>query len=118
MNRSDEAEKLWTEYNKWYQCLVALIVMEREALTIRFPSELLSKARKFKEDNESLNDLVVEALEREVQRRKGWAAHQRIIARSATVKTRTGTQPASTELIRSLREGEYSSLENSCKDAN
>ncbi|MEH2236951.1 YlcI/YnfO family protein [Nostoc sp.] len=40
--------------------------MEREALTIRFPADLLVKAKKIKEGNESLNDLVVEALEREV----------------------------------------------------
>ncbi|MBN3872110.1 YlcI/YnfO family protein [Nostoc sp. JL33] len=79
--------------------------MEREALTIRFPADLLVKAKKIKEGSESLNDLVVEALEREVSRRRGWAAHQRIIARSETV-TKTGIQPASTDLIRSLREDE------------
>jgi hypothetical protein len=60
--------------------------MEREALTIRFPADLLIKAKKIKGSSESLNDLVVEALEREVSRRRGWAAHQRIIARSETVK--------------------------------
>ncbi|MBD2593529.1 hypothetical protein H6G74_04195 [Nostoc spongiaeforme FACHB-130] len=78
--------------------------MEREALTIRFPSELLAKARKLKDDGESFNDLIVEALEREVKRRRGWAAHQRILARSEIVKAKTGIQPASTDLIRSLRE--------------
>ncbi|MEH1871490.1 YlcI/YnfO family protein [Nostoc sp.] len=86
--------------------MVALIAMEREALTIRFPADLLVKAKKIKEGNESLNDLVVEALEREVSRRRGWAAHQRIIARSEIVKAKTGIQPASTDLIRSLREDE------------
>ncbi|WP_334996879.1 YlcI/YnfO family protein [Nostoc sp.] len=80
--------------------------MEREALTIRFPADLLVKAKKIKEGNESLNDLVVEALEREVSRRRGWSAHQRIIDRSETVKAKTGIQPASTDLIRSLREDE------------
>ncbi|MBK1987693.1 hypothetical protein A0J48_009115 [Sphaerospermopsis aphanizomenoides BCCUSP55] len=80
--------------------------MEREALTIRFPSELLAKARKIKESSESLNDLIVEALEREVRRRRGWAAHQRIIARSEAIRARTGTQATSTDIIRSLREGE------------
>ncbi|MBW4564446.1 MAG: hypothetical protein KME32_25575 [Mojavia pulchra JT2-VF2] len=80
--------------------------MEREALTIRFPPDLLAKARKLKESSESFNDLVVEALEREVRRRRGWAAHQRILARSETIKTKTGIQPASTELIRSFRENE------------
>ncbi|MEH2388163.1 MAG: YlcI/YnfO family protein [Nostoc sp.] len=51
--------------------MVALIAMEREALTIRFPADLLVKAKKIKEGSESLNDLVVEALEREVSRRRG-----------------------------------------------
>jgi predicted CopG family antitoxin len=37
--------------------------MEREALTISFPVELLAKARKLKNDGESFNDLIVEALE-------------------------------------------------------
>ncbi|MEH2435605.1 MAG: YlcI/YnfO family protein [Nostoc sp.] len=80
--------------------------MEREALTIRFPADLLVKAKKIKEGSESLNDLVVEVLEREVNRRRGWAAHQRIIDRSETVKAKTGIQAASTDLIRSLREDE------------
>lgn len=83
-----------------------MIAMEREALTIRFPADLLVKAKKIKESSESLNDLVVEALEREVSRRRGWAAHQRIIARSETVKAKTGIQAASTDLTRSLREYE------------
>ncbi len=80
--------------------------MEREALTIRFPSDLLAKARKIKDISESFNDLVVDALEREVRRRRGWAAHQRIIARSEIVKAKTGIQPASSSLIRSLTEDE------------
>lgn len=88
--------------NEVIKKLVTLILMEREALTIRFPSDLLAKARKLKQDNESFNDLIVEALENEVRRRRGWAAHQRIIARSENVKAKTGIQPASTDLIRNL----------------
>ena len=80
--------------------------MEREALTIRFPADLLVKAKKIKEGSESLNDLVVEALEGEVSRRRGWAAHQRIIVRNETVKAKIGIEPVSTDLIRSLREDE------------
>jgi hypothetical protein len=95
-----------SSYNKWYRYLVATTAMEREAVTIRFPADLLAKARKLKEGSESLNDLVIEALEREVRRRRGWAAHQRIIARSETVKAKTGIQPSSGDMIRSLREGE------------
>ncbi|MBW4508464.1 MAG: hypothetical protein KME64_18400 [Scytonematopsis contorta HA4267-MV1] len=80
--------------------------MEREAITIRFPSDLLAKAKKLKEGSESFNDLVVEAVEHEVHRRRAWAAHQRVIARSETMKTRTGIQESSTNLIHSLRKGE------------
>ncbi|MDZ8086003.1 MAG: PAS domain S-box protein [Nostoc sp. DedQUE12b] len=48
--------------------------MEREALTICFPPDLLAKARKLKEGSESFNDLIVRALEREMRHRQGWAA--------------------------------------------
>ncbi|MDZ8070342.1 MAG: YlcI/YnfO family protein [Nostoc sp. DedQUE08] len=65
---------LWAEYNKWYPYLVTLIAMEREALTICFPPDLLAKARKLKEGSESFNDLIVKALEREMQQRQGWAS--------------------------------------------
>ena len=53
--------------------LVTLIAMEREALTICFPPDLLAKARKLKEGSESFNDLIVKALEREMRHRQGWA---------------------------------------------
>ena len=80
--------------------------MEREAVTIRFPADLLAKARNLKDGSESFNDLVVKAVEQEVRRRRAWAAHKRIIARSEAVKAKTGIQPASWDLIRSLREGD------------
>ncbi|MGH1394053.1 MAG: YlcI/YnfO family protein [Trichormus sp.] len=80
--------------------------METQDLTIRFPSELLAKAQKVQESNESFNDLVVKALESEVTRRTVWAAHQRIIARSEIIKAKAGIQASSTDMIRSLREGE------------
>ena len=80
--------------------------MEREAIAIWFPTALLVKARSLKSSSESFNDLVVEAVEQEVRRRRGWAAHQRIIARSEAIKVKTGTQPTSTDLIHDLREGE------------
>jgi PAS domain S-box-containing protein len=65
---------LWAQYNKWYPYLVTLIAMEREALTICFPPDLLAKARKLKEGSESFNDLIVKALEREMRHRQRWAA--------------------------------------------
>ncbi|MBW4598052.1 MAG: hypothetical protein KME29_00155 [Calothrix sp. FI2-JRJ7] len=79
--------------------------MEREAVTIRFPSGLLETAKSFKDGNESFNDLVIDAVERELRRRKGIAAHQRIVARSQKIKNRTDTQESSIDLIRNLREG-------------
>lgn len=84
--------------------------METEDLTIRFPLELLAKAQKVQETNESFNDLVIKALESEVRRRRGWAAHQRIIARSESIKAKTGIQPSSTNMICSLREDDTSRI--------
>jgi hypothetical protein len=60
----------------------------------------------YKEQNESLNDLAIAALTREVSRRKGLSAHRRIIARRERIKQKTGTQPSSVDLIRQLRAGE------------
>lgn len=80
--------------------------MSKEAVTIRFPSDLLSQAKQLKEGGESFNELVIEALEREVKRRKGIATHHRILARRQEIKVKTGLQPNSTALIRRLREGE------------
>lgn len=73
---------------------------EREAITVRFPAELLAQVRKHKSQNESLNDLVIKALEREVRYRQGLAAHHRIVARGEKVREKTGTQPNSIDLIR------------------
>jgi hypothetical protein len=50
--------------------------------------------------------MMVEAIAREVRRRKVLAAHERIVARSAEVEAQTGIQSSSVELIRQLREGE------------
>ena len=49
---------------------------EREALTVRFPIGLMAQMRKYKSHGESLNDLVIKALEQEVRYRQGLAAHQ------------------------------------------
>jgi hypothetical protein len=50
--------------------------------------------------------MVVEAIAREVRRRRSLAAHQRIVARSAEVEAKTGIQSSSVDLIRQLRAGE------------
>ncbi|MGG6240050.1 YlcI/YnfO family protein [Nodosilinea sp. AN01ver1] len=80
--------------------------MERQAVTVRLPTDLLEQIKRFQENRESFNELVIEAVTREVQRRQALAAHQRIVARSAEVESQTGVQPSSVELIRQLREGE------------
>lgn len=80
--------------------------MEREALTIRFPAQLLQKIRTLKRDDESLNELVVQALEKEIKWRSAWAAHGQIQTIREQVKRRTGVHPDSVPLIRQLREGE------------
>lgn len=80
--------------------------MEREAVTVRIPGDLLHQARQLREGSESFNEMVVEAIAREVRRRQSLAAHQRIVARSAEVEAKTGIQSSSVDLIRQLRGGE------------
>ena len=80
-------------------------VSRREAVTIRFPIDLLAQAKQLKKDKESFNELVIAALEQEVRRRRAMIAHQSILARRAQIKARTGIQPEATALIRGLREG-------------
>jgi hypothetical protein len=78
----------------------------REPLTIRLPVALLERARAVKAQRESLNDLVVEAVEREVRRRRGLQAYEAILSMRKQIVDCTGLQPDSSALIRSLREGE------------
>lgn len=78
----------------------------RESLTVRFPTGLLAKAKLHKSKDESLNDLVIKAIEREVRHRQGLSAHHRIVARREKIRQKTGTQTSSVDLIRQLREGE------------
>jgi hypothetical protein len=80
--------------------------MQRESITIRFPSGLLAQAKALKVDKESFNDLVVEALDHEVQRRQAIITHERIRSRRQTIFQRTGVQLGSADLIRELRSGE------------
>lgn len=80
--------------------------MDREAVTILIPVDLLEQARQFRAGSESFEEMVVEAIAREVRRRKALAAQERIVARSAEVEAKTGIQPSSAEWVRQLREGE------------
>lgn len=77
----------------------------REALTIRFPHRILVKAREIKTDRESLNEFVVDAVEREIQRRQGLAAYDEILRVREEIRAESGVQPDSTPMIRELREG-------------
>jgi hypothetical protein len=77
----------------------------RNAITVRFPSVLLSRARASTTDRESLNDLVIEAVEREIRRRQGLLAYAAIRRLREDIKTRAGSQPDSSPLIRELRDG-------------
>lgn len=79
---------------------------EREPLTIRVPPAVLARARQLKAAGESLNDLIVHAIEQEVRRREGFQAHEQILRVRQQVRRRTGGQPDATELIRAMREGE------------
>ncbi|NEP11054.1 MAG: hypothetical protein F6K14_12735 [Symploca sp. SIO2C1] len=80
--------------------------MKLEAVTIRIPTDLLEQARQFREGSESFNEMVVEAIASEVQRRRILTAHERIVARSAELEANKGIQSSSVELIRQLRSGE------------
>jgi hypothetical protein len=80
--------------------------MEREAVTIRFPVDLIKQAKQLKDGGESFNELVVEALKHEVKRRKAWAAHETILKIREQVKQRTGIHPDPAPVVRQLREGE------------
>lgn len=80
-------------------------MQQKESLTVRFPVELLTELRLHRAQDESLNDLIVKATEREVRYRRGLAVHQRIVARREQIERKTGTQPSSINLIRQLREG-------------
>lgn len=81
------------------------MAQSRDALTIRIPAPLLARARDVKDDRESLNDVIVEALDREVRRREGVRAVADIVALRERIAAETGPQPDSTALIRELREG-------------
>ncbi|MBI2939767.1 MAG: hypothetical protein HYY04_04950 [Chloroflexi bacterium] len=78
----------------------------REAITIRFPTGLLTSAREVKAARESLNDLVVEAVHREIRRRQGLDAHTSIVQLREQIRARTGPHPDAGPLIRALREGD------------
>lgn len=78
----------------------------REAITVRFPSGTLSDARKGKAERESMNDLIAQAFQAEIARRRGMQALERIRKIREQVGAESGNQEDSGPLIRALREGE------------
>jgi hypothetical protein len=83
------------------------VAERRHTTTIRFPGELLAKAKDVRAPNESLNDLVVESVEREVRRRQGLQAYYEDIVRlREKIEAQRGVQSDSRSLIRALRDGE------------
>ena len=77
----------------------------RDPMTVRFPRALLREARQLKGGQESLNELVVSAVDRELRRRRGLRAYEQILEIQADVRRTSGVHPGSTPLIRALREG-------------
>ncbi|MGH2530958.1 MAG: YlcI/YnfO family protein [Thermomicrobiales bacterium] len=76
----------------------------RQPVTIRCPAELLAKARALLADQESFNDFVVRAVEREVRRRQRLRAHDEISRIRERITADRGLLSNSTPLIRELRE--------------
>lgn len=74
--------------------------MENESVTINFPVNLLEQIKEIKKDQKSLNEFVIETLEKEVQKYKISSAHQTILKLRAEVKKRTGIHPYPVMLIR------------------
>jgi hypothetical protein len=90
-----------------YETSLEVLTMEaREELTIRFPPGLLTRAKEAKSERESLNDFVVDAVDREVRRRRGLQAYDEILRVRDETRARTGVQADSSPLIRALREGD------------
>jgi len=80
------------------------MAQSRGATTIRLPVDRVDRAERVKVVDESFNDLVVDAIEREVRRRQGLHAFAAIQETRDQVETRTGPQPDSVPLIRALRD--------------
>jgi hypothetical protein len=72
------------------------------SISLNIPQELLESAQRLSSPEETLNDVVILALDREMRCRKGLAAHQKILALNKELPP----QPDDTELIRQIRKGE------------
>jgi hypothetical protein len=79
-------------------------MVAREAVTIRFPEEVLARARATK-GHESFNEYVVEAVDREARRRQGLSVYAEILRIREEIEKESGIQPDSRPMIRDLRDG-------------
>ena len=78
---------------------------DRVAVTVRFPRELMERARALENGGGSFNDLVVKALEREVRMRHAREVGKRIDELRERTRREFGLLSDSTPVIRQLREG-------------
>jgi hypothetical protein len=76
----------------------------RDPLTVRFPSKLLDQTRTVKRPGESLNDVVVSALEREVRRRTALELGTTILRTRDEMLASGPRTSSSIDLIHELRE--------------
>jgi predicted CopG family antitoxin len=77
----------------------------RAVVTIRLPAEIIEQAKRLKSPDESLNDVIVEAIEKEIRRRRGLKALESIREIREQVEAETGIHPSSVPFIRALRAG-------------
>lgn len=73
--------------------------------TIHLPHDRLAEARIACAEGESLEEFILAAVEREIQRRPGLAAYADILRVREQILAETGPQPDSGPLIRALRDG-------------
>ena len=79
---------------------------EREQFTIRVPAETMNRVREASRVyGESINDLIVSSLEKELARRERARLLERINKRRAEMAAAVGIQQDSTPLVRELRSG-------------
>ncbi len=77
-----------------------------QAITIRFPDEVVARAREESEaEGASINQFVVDAVSDAAQRRRAYRALARSKERLARMTAAGQTSPPSEPMLRELREG-------------
>jgi hypothetical protein len=77
----------------------------RTAITVRMPHEMMQEAKELKEEQESRNQLIIDALSKELRRRCGLKALESIRRTREKIRRKYGVHPSSVPFIRALREG-------------